>query len=52
MRLSHRRGAENAEVSQRDDVKREEENLHFTLSSLLLSARPQRSLRLCGGREF
>jgi len=53
-RFPHRRGAENAEASQREEEKEEEkrEGVKKLSISLLLSARPRRSLRLCGERGF
>src|SRR5262245_23705390 len=49
----HRRGAENAEVSQRREERREGvKKLALFLFSSLLPARPRRSLRLCGEGAF
>jgi hypothetical protein len=60
MRSLHRRGAENAEATQRKEKERGKREVFPLLlspffifpSSLLLSAPPQRSLRLCGERVF
>jgi hypothetical protein len=48
MKGRHRRGAENAEASQREEERVREKRV--SLFSPLLSARPLRSLRLCGER--
>src|SRR5215475_12150946 len=56
-RFLHRRGAENAEVSRRGEGRGKEKKENRLLSSissssLLLSAKPLRSLRLCGEWDF